>query len=228
MAFTVIDASPTIGTSEYSLFGETTSGVPLTGTTDYLLDGWIDTTVITAGDVFELKLYEQVNGSTQRGKVIRRFVGGESLVMLPRLPLTEGYDLTLKKISGTDRAVPFSLRLATPTFATSIDSSPTVGTSEYSLIGETTSAVPLSNTTDYYASVWIDANAVTFADNFELKLYEKVNNGTQRSQVLHRFAGGETLYFIPFLPLSEAYDITLKKISGSDRAIPNSVRVIAA
>jgi hypothetical protein len=107
-------------------------------------------------------------------------------------------------------------------FLAAIDASPTIGTSEYSMVGETTTSVPLSNTTETYITVVLDLNALAAADVFEMKVYEKADTGTQRVRQVYTFAGvqpgpGDGIDLGHF---KQGYDITLKKVSGTDRSIP--------
>lgn len=108
-------------------------------------------------------------------------------------------------------------------FLAPIDASPTIGTTEYSCVGETTTAVPLSNTTECIITGIFDFNAMAAADQFQVKLYEKSDVGsTQRVADTFIFTGviSPVLQRIDFGHLKEGYDITLKKLAGTDRAIP--------
>jgi hypothetical protein len=78
--------------------------------------------------------------------------------------------------------------------------------------------------------VFLDLNALAKADVFELKVYEKVLSGsTQRVVFSVRFANAQTNpnWVTPSLILLHGWDATLKKISGTDRAIDWSIRKVA-
>lgn len=109
----LFESSATIGTTERSLPADTTTGVPTTQTTDAQLQLFLDLSALASGDEFELALYEKVNGTgaTQRKLVLATFIGvQEALYVAPALNLSNGWDLTLKKIAGTDRAIGWSIR----------------------------------------------------------------------------------------------------------------------
>jgi hypothetical protein len=109
----LFESTATITTTERSLPSDTTTGVPVSRTEDAQLQGWLDLTALAAGDEFELALYEKVNGTgaTQRKTVLASFVGKqEPIFLFPALNVFNGWDVTLKKIAGTDRAIGWSLR----------------------------------------------------------------------------------------------------------------------
>lgn len=66
------------------------------------------------GDVFEVKVYEKVlAGSTRRVVFVARLNGAQDEVFVtPTLMLLNGWNMTLKKISGTDRSFDASIRKA--------------------------------------------------------------------------------------------------------------------
>lgn len=71
-------------------------------------------TNMAKSDVFEIKVYEKVrSGGTKRAVFTARLNGAQSeLFVTPTLMLLNGWDMTLKKISGTDRAFDTSIRKA--------------------------------------------------------------------------------------------------------------------
>jgi hypothetical protein len=103
--------SETVGTTEHSLTTDTAG--PDADTTDGIYQIFIDLNAVAAGDVFEFKVYEKVlSSSTQRLVYSTRFSDVQSapVWVLPSLVLLHGWDATLKKISGTDRAIDWSIR----------------------------------------------------------------------------------------------------------------------
>lgn len=104
----------TVGTTEHSMTTDTAG--PDTETSDGYFHAVIDFTNMAAGDVFEWRLYEKVtSGASQVLSVVARFADaqGAPLWFSPPLPLLHGWDMTLKKISGTDRSITWSIRKAT-------------------------------------------------------------------------------------------------------------------
>ena len=113
MTITTVDDSATIGGTEYSLPADTTSGVPTSQTDDCFLQAWIYFVSTAAADIFEVKVYEKVL-TTQRLVTSFRIRGPTATVyVIPGLLLTNGWDVTVKKIAGTDRVCEWSLRKVT-------------------------------------------------------------------------------------------------------------------
>lgn len=68
---------------------------------------------LVAGDSIEIKLYEKADtAEAQQLIATYQFAGipADKLVFLPALGLGSGYDVTCKKLTGTDRVVGLSLR----------------------------------------------------------------------------------------------------------------------
>jgi hypothetical protein len=96
----------TVGTTEWSMTTDTSG--PDAETTSGIFQAFVDLNAVAAGDVFEFKAYEKVRtGDTQRLIYSARFANaqGAPVWVSPTLVLGVGWDMTLKKISGTDRAI---------------------------------------------------------------------------------------------------------------------------
>lgn len=96
----------TVGTTEHSMTTDTAG--PDTDTTTGIFQAFVDLNAVAAGDVFEFKAYEKVRtGDTQRLVYSAQFAGAQAMPVWvsPTLVLGIGWDMTLKKISGTDRAI---------------------------------------------------------------------------------------------------------------------------
>lgn len=106
--------SATIGATEYSLPNNAAYSTGSARTEDGAYQLFLDLNALVAGDEYELAVYEKVNsGATQRKIVaVQRIVGPppEPILVLPTLMLIHGWDFTLKKISGTDRTITWSIR----------------------------------------------------------------------------------------------------------------------
>ena len=103
--------SETVSTTEWSM--TTDSAGPDIETSDGVFQAFLDLNALVAGDEFEFKVYEKVqSGSTQRAVYSARFVGvqGQPNWTSPSLVLIHGWDMTLKKIAGTDRNIDWSIR----------------------------------------------------------------------------------------------------------------------
>jgi hypothetical protein len=111
MAFSVIDGTETIGTTEWSLTTDTAG--PDADTTECWMQVFLDLSALAAGDQVEMKIYEKIaGGGTQRLIDTATFTGVQSVPIYvhPPLHLKYGWDVTLKKLSGTDRSISWSLR----------------------------------------------------------------------------------------------------------------------
>lgn len=105
----------TVSTTEWSLTTDTSWSSADAQTTAGIYQLWLDLSALAAGDVFELKGYEKVlSGGTQRVFMVRRFANAqaEPNPPFPALMLMHGWDYSLKKISGTDRSIDWSIRTA--------------------------------------------------------------------------------------------------------------------
>lgn len=107
--------------------------------------------------------------------------------------------------------------------------SATISTTEISLVSGTSTTQSI--TTDGIYQVFLDLNALANGDVFELRVKEKVRSSdTQRIVFLMSFANAQTSQpnaATPSLILMHGWDVTIIKISGTDREIPWSIRQVA-
>lgn len=110
MPLSFTNDSASIGTTEYFLASDSTTATYQTD--DCALQVWLDLTNLAAGDVYQVSIYEKINGSSAL-VVDRWFVSanteGDAWVM-PTLLVGEGWEVGVKKISGTNRTIGWSLR----------------------------------------------------------------------------------------------------------------------
>lgn len=103
--------SETVSTTEHSLTTDTAG--PDVETDDGEYQVWLDLSALANGDVFVLSGYEKVQaGDTQRKFLEFTFAHAQSTPnwVSPKFILMHGWDFTLDKISGTDRAITWSIR----------------------------------------------------------------------------------------------------------------------
>lgn len=81
-------------------------------TTDGVYQAVLDLNNLTAAEVYEFKILEKCRtGDTQRTAYLATVAGVQSsLFVSPAITLINGWDMTLKKISGTDRTILWSIR----------------------------------------------------------------------------------------------------------------------
>ena len=103
--------SETVTTTEHSLSTDTAG--PDADTNDGIYQCFIDFNALVAGDIFEFALYEKVlSSSTQRKVWTAQIAHAQSTPnwSSPSFILLHGWDMTLKKLAGTDRAIDWSIR----------------------------------------------------------------------------------------------------------------------
>jgi hypothetical protein len=101
----------TVGASELSIVSGTTSLQTITDDGVYQL--WIDAATMAKADEFRVRLYETVEatGGTKRVFAKWSLLGVQSEVFVsPTFILLNGWDMTIQKIAGTDRAFDASIR----------------------------------------------------------------------------------------------------------------------
>lgn len=108
MAITVeaFTGTETVSTTEWSMIND--SSTIATNSTAGIYQAFVDLNALAAGDVFEFKCYEKARtGDTQRVVFSASFANaqGDPIFASPSLVLGVGWDMTLKKISGTDRLI---------------------------------------------------------------------------------------------------------------------------
>jgi hypothetical protein len=106
----------------------------------------------------------------------------------------------------------------------------TVGTSEYSIPADTTTGVPTSQTDDGVFQLWVtDQGNMTKTEEYQISIYEKIEtNGPQKLIFRATIKGVQSEAFVtPTLILLHGWDMTLKKLAGTDRAFDASIRKVA-
>ena len=101
----------TVGTTELSIVSGTTTLQTITDDGVYQL--WIDAGVMAKGDEFIVKLYEKVEATGGTKKVFAQWSlqGVQTEVFVtPTFILINGWDMTITKLAGTDRAFDASIR----------------------------------------------------------------------------------------------------------------------
>lgn len=101
----------------------------------------------------------------------------------------------------------------------------TIGTTEYSLAQNANYSSGSPKTTVGYVFAFVDLSALTAAEQYQMRIYERVNAGTQRVFFEATVTGAQAqAYTFPMLLLGDGWDVTAKKLAGTDRSILFSVR----
>lgn len=101
----------TVGSSELSIVSGTTALQTVTDDGVYQL--WIDAGNMAKGDEFKVRLYETVEGTGGTKKVFFQQTLSDvqsEIFVTPTFILMNGWDMTIQKIAGTDRAFDASIR----------------------------------------------------------------------------------------------------------------------
>ena len=108
------------------------------------------------------------------------------------------------------------------------ENSAVISTTEYSLPNNSTTLTP--KTDDGVFQVWLDLNAMIAGDQYELKIYEKVQSaGTQRlaETIVYTGAQSKAHMVLPSMIFMHGWDVTMKRLAGTDRTIGWSIRQVA-
>jgi hypothetical protein len=101
----------TVGTAEHS-FTTDTAG-PDADTNDGVYQGFFDVSALANGDSFQFRVYEKAQSAgTQRVvyEAILTDVQIEPIFVTESMILLHGWDMTWKKLAGTDREIQGSIR----------------------------------------------------------------------------------------------------------------------
>jgi len=104
------------------------------------------------------------------------------------------------------------------------------GTTELSIPRNATYDVAQPQTTDGVFQLWIDDQTnMTKTEEYAIRIYEKVESGGTSKQVFLATLKGvqAEIFCTPMLILMNGWDMTIKKIAGTDRAFDASIRQIS-
>lgn len=104
----------------------------------------------------------------------------------------------------------------------------TISTSEISIVSGTTTLQTITD--DGVYQLWVDAGTMALGDKFIIRIYEKVEGtgGTKKVCMAQSLSDVQTEVWVsPSLILINGWDMTLQKVSGTDRAFDASIRKVA-
>lgn len=106
------NGNPTVTTSEYFLASAST--VKTKQTTAGIYQLFLDVNALAKNDVFEIKVTEEARAADTVEQVAFRAtlwgVKTSKVWVSPALALLNGWEFSIDKLAGTDRAIPFSIR----------------------------------------------------------------------------------------------------------------------
>ena len=104
----------------------------------------------------------------------------------------------------------------------------TVGTTELSIVSGTTALQTVTD--DGVYQLWVDAGTMAKADEFIIRVYEKVEATGCTKKVVFAATLSDVqseVFVTPSLILMHGWDMTIQKIAGTDRAFDASIRKVA-
>ena len=116
MALAFTNDSASISTTEYSIIGKTTSGVPVANTGSCVCQWFLDLSNMAAGDQYRFRLYEKYDAAgTARLVEEWIFTGAQSKpgFFTPSFLIGAGFDFTGLRLAGADRSILWSTRKVT-------------------------------------------------------------------------------------------------------------------
>jgi hypothetical protein len=221
VSIVIANGSATISTTEYSLNNNSTSIASLT--THVYAEAWIDFSNMVAGDQYQIRLREKVNGGAQRSILIGTVTGARSVPWRSeRLILAEGWDFTVTRTAGADRAIGWSIRTDSRVDVVATNAA-TISITEWSLPRNAAFNPASSPADDSSLEAWIDLGNLAAGDAYRVRFYETIN-GTQRVVEDVTPVVGDTPVILRRKLLGDGWDVTVVKVSGADRSIAWSIR----
>lgn len=103
----------------------------------------------------------------------------------------------------------------------------TIGTTEYSLPNASTALTP--RTDDGVFQVFVDSAAMSFGDQFRLRVYEKITAAGAQRVIYEAILTGAMAdsWAFPSLIMLHGWDVTVQKLAGTDRSFSWSIRQVA-
>jgi hypothetical protein len=102
--------SATISTTLYSLPNNSTTLTPIT--VDGIYQVFIDLAAMTVTEQYEVTVLEKITSAGSQRTLFQSIVTGTSspTLVTPSLILMHGWDVQVRKLSGTDRSIGWSIR----------------------------------------------------------------------------------------------------------------------
>jgi hypothetical protein len=99
-----------------------------------------------------------------------------------------------------------------------------IGSTEFSLPNSSTTLTPISTIGVY--QIFIDTSAMSFGDQYEITVYEKITASTNQRTIFNAVLTGimADCWVSPSLILLHGWDVTIQKLAGTDRTMYWSIR----
>jgi len=105
--------------------------------------------------------------------------------------------------------------------------SASIGTTPYSLPNDSTTLTPI--TVDGVYQVFLDFSAMTFTEEYNIEVLEKVISAGSQLNIFTATVSGTAApsWVSPSLILLHGWDVRVTKVTGTDRTISWSIRQVA-
>lgn len=102
----------TVSTTEYSLPNDANYSAGSAKTDDGIFQVFIEMVNMAAGDEYQIRIYEKVRSTTTQRIIYEANLVGAQVgpFVSIALILLHGWDVTMRKVTGTDRAFDWSIR----------------------------------------------------------------------------------------------------------------------
>jgi hypothetical protein len=111
MPISIANDSASISTNEYFLLGDSTSSAY--STTDTVVQVVIDFAAMLAGDEYEVKIYDKVDGTNGRVMYYSYLNGVQANPLVTPSMLLDNWEVSIKRTAGADRTIYWSIRKIT-------------------------------------------------------------------------------------------------------------------
>lgn len=128
-------------------------------TTNYKMQAYLDLSAMAAGDQYRIRVYEKVNAGTQRVLYEAWVSGAQSQIwVLPPFYVRDGWNIGLLKIAGTDRTIPWSLRLEESELVVALVDEGGIDSDSFDTGAITADAIAADAGTELAAAIWAFAH----------------------------------------------------------------------
>lgn len=222
MAISITTGSESVTATEHYLFADSTT--PSYQTTDAWVQVELDLVNLVAGDEFLFRIYERVDGTNARVICEATLGGTNKPWRSPAFLLSNGYEVSLDKISATDRTITWSLCTAPPSSITVVNDSASISTTEYGLFSDSTTIA--YQTTDGVMQTFVDLSNMAVGDEYVVRVYEKVDGTNARVVYSKTLKGTQSKAWVcPARFVGNGYEVTVQRTAGADRTILWSTRL---
>ena len=112
MSITTSEGQATISTTEWSIAFNAAAATSNNMSTPGVYQVFIDFSALTSAEYYEVIIYESAMAGTNGGTVLSTIIyqPSDPIWVSPALTLVNKWDMTITKVTGTDRSINWSIR----------------------------------------------------------------------------------------------------------------------